>query len=254
MVLETLQPLGVVVAIIAFAATSYGLWLTRVDMDRRQMEVHATLRMTLDEKLRSAALPIDQSNFGRKTCPPKIPGDNGALVTMVQSMAALGVPLTGLRAYGVPLSSLKLRDGEFEDTGWSLSDLSRADYSGSNLEAPEFFCADLEFADFIGSTLTRADFRLAVLRNADFSGATFDGVDFSGANLSGAVFHGVDLSSAKFLGARLDGTDFQGATELDRNETESACLRQQRNLPKGLPHGWKPEVRRDCPNKDLPLL
>lgn len=250
-ILETLQPLTLVLAVVGFLVTSYGLWITSEDIKRQEKEAHATLRMMLDDRLAEATVDPDVLEW---ECVPEIPKDGGALARMVQSMAALGVPLDRVRGVGVPLSGVNLDDSQFDYAVLSLSDLRYASFSGARLHGSELFCADLEFAEFVRAELSEADFRLANLRSADFSGSVFSGVDFSGAVLSGAVFSGVDLSSTEFLGACVDGADFRGATGLTRERIESACLRDEKNLPKGLPAGWMPPASRSCPDQEISLF
>ena len=169
-VLETLQPVSTVLAVIALFVTSYGLWLTILDTELRTKQMHATLRVTLDEKLAAASTFIDPDNFDFSKCAKDIPTDGGVLSGTLERMVALGVPLDGVRALSVPLNGLSLENIELDYGQFSLSDLTVARFSGVTLSRPEFFCSNLVFAKFTDAKIASGDFRLANLRDADFLG------------------------------------------------------------------------------------
>ena len=253
-VLETLQPVSTVLAVVALFATSYGLWLASLDMEQRTRQMHATLRITLDEKLASASTFTNPDDFDLSKCAKEIPTGSGVLAGTLERMAALDVPLDGIRAVGVPLSGVSLKNTEFEYGLFSLSDLTVARFSGVILSRPEFFCTKLTYAKFIDAELMSADFRLANLRGADFLDATLYNADFSGAMLDGVDFHGTDLSASNFSGARLDKADFTGATGLKEIQLEDACIKREKNRPTGLPDSWNIKQMRDCPDESIQLF
>ena len=250
-VLESLQPVSTVLAVVALFATSYGLWLTSMDMAQRTKQMHATLRISLDEKLAAASIKRDDIDLSK--CADEIPADNAVLTGMLERTAALGVPLHGIRAVGVPLSGVSLENTEFEYGVFGLSDLSSARFSGVVLSWPEFFCTNLNYAKFIDADLISADFRLAKLRDVDFRDATLYNANFLGAMLDRADFRKADLLAANFSGARLDKADFTGATRLSESQIENACVKREKNRPKGLPPSWKILIQRNCPDESVPL-
>jgi uncharacterized protein YjbI with pentapeptide repeats len=167
-----------------------------------------------------------------------------------------------------------LRDGRFERTDFSFSDLSETQLTGAflvraNLTSSTLSGADLrranlgkvlgsrtnfEDANLAGAVLSKAELNRAKMSRADLTdadlsktelgrvpliGAKLNGTDLSYANIARSDFNGSSLVGTNLTGAytfqtRITGTDLSQAIGLTQWQLDLACGDGATKLPSGL--------------------
>jgi hypothetical protein len=145
------------------------------------------------------------------------------------------------------LTVLSRRTREW-DEGRSLdlqrTDLRRAHLEGAHLERTNLFAAHLEGAMLTGAHLQEAHLSAARLRGARLSQAHLEGAmlmsahldvtSLEEAHLEGAWLQGASLQGADLRGADLRGVDLGLASDLTREQIESAITDEMTILPERL--------------------
>ena len=199
-VVVTLEPWGVLVAILALAFAFYEF---RSDRNIRE----ATLWVMVAERLeaaRSAKRPVarvGQVPVLEAVVRSKLGLRNVDLSEIFLKDAQLqeaelsGAILTGARLVNTNLAHSHLRDAFASEVIFYKVDLSDADFTDAYLGQ----------AQFASGTLERANFTSADLENTRFASVKLNGADFTGAEFLNTRFVKVDLRQAKGLPDKIIG-------------------------------------------------
>ena len=204
-VVETLEPWGVLIAIVALVFTLYEF---RLERNVRE----ATLLVMVAERLEAArAADKDERNMsapGEYIEPFARVGQIPALEEVVRSKLSL----RNMDLSEIDLSGARLQGANLSDAILTCSILAETTLAHSNLRG-----AISQGVKFYGATLFDADFTDADLVQARFSGGTLEHADFTSANLWAARFWKVELRGANFTAAQFQNTRFE---DVDLSQVE----------------------------------